>query len=80
VAIHNQILAARRTFSMQKRNRFVGPLYTAALGLVFLYMGVVRESDPFNFMTALGSIFVVIAGVLAYINSKWAKGVSSDGV
>ena len=79
-AIHDQILATRRTLKTQKRNRFLTPFYLGVMGLVFLYAGVVRESDPFNFMTALGSVLVVVAGVFAYINWKRAKGITSDGI
>jgi hypothetical protein len=78
--VHGQILAGRRTFRMQERNRFVLPLWLGASGLVFLFVGLTRESSPLNFMTTLGLIFVISAAVLARINSKWAREITDDGV
>jgi hypothetical protein len=79
-AVHSQILASRRTIHIQKRTRFVIPLWLGASGLVFLFVGLTREASPLNFMTALGLIFVVIAAVLAQINAKWARELTKDGV
>jgi hypothetical protein len=56
------------------------PLWLGASGPVFLFVGFTRESNPFNFMTILGLIFALTAGVLARINSRWARGVTDDGL
>lgn len=63
---------AGTTYRMAQRNVWLAPGYLGIFGLIMLWFGF-RDWKGFNFLVAIGALFIVFSIVVWIRNRRWAR-------